>query len=166
MKNLSILNLIPFSSSFILILICSTVTPLQGYSFTNPSVSIACLIYWCIRKETFHLNLLQTFFLGILNDCLLGTPLGSSSLFFILTRLLLLRLQNRLNFISFISEIVTVLFSIIFYYLIVYFFIIIYFKAYANLSYYFMNFLLTLFIYPIIHTMFNWLFTNAKIKDA
>ena len=164
MKNIFVINSIPFFSSLIFIMINSTIIPIQGYSFINPSVSVVCFIYWCLRKNNFHFNLVQTFLLGVMNDLLLGTPLGSSSLLFIVTRIFLLKLQGRLKFTTFISEKITILCSIIFYYLIVYFFIIIYFKAYLDINYYFMSFLLTLFIYPIVHTIFNWIFPNPKIK--
>ena len=166
MKNKTLINLIPLFSSLLLIMVNSTIPPVQGYSFINPSVSITCFIYLCLRREKYQFNLLQVFLLGVLNDCILGTPLGSSSLLFLLTRIFLSKLQLRLKFNRFISEIITVTLSIIFYFFISYIFIIIYFKAYSNISYYIMSFFLTLLIYPILHIILNRFFTYIKIQDV
>ena len=165
MRNKTFINLIPFFSSLLFIIINSTIPPIQGYSFINPSVSIVCFIYWCLRSKKYQFNLLQVFLLGILNDSLLGTPLGSSSLLFLLTRIFLLNLHARLKFNIFISEVITILLSIIFYFFMSYIFIIIYFKAYSNISYYFMSFFLTLSVYPIFHVIFNRFFIYSKIED-
>lgn len=168
MINKSLINLTPFFSTLIFIMINSTIIPIQGYSFINPSVSIVCFIYWSLRRDRFQFNLLQVFLLGILNDFLLGTPLGSSSLLFILTKILLSNLQFRLRLKAnqFILEIITVSLSIIFYFLISYIFIIIYFKVYSNLNYYIMSFFLTISIYPIINTILNRLVAYMKKEDA
>jgi rod shape-determining protein MreD len=165
MRNKALINLIPLFSSLLFIMINSTIPPVQGYSFINPSVSIVCLIYWCLRSEKYQFNLLQVFLLGFLNDCLLGTPLGSSSLLFLLTRVFMSKLKPRLKLNTLKSEIITILLSIIFYFLISYIFIIIYFKAYSNISYYLMSFLLTLSVYPIFHIIFNRFFIYFKTED-
>ena len=165
MINKIFINLTPIFSSLIFIMINSTIIPIQGYSFINPSISIVCFIYWCLRSEKYQFNLLQVFLLGILNDSLLGTPLGSSSLLFLLTRVFMSKLQSRLKLNTFKSEIITILLSIIFYFFISYIFIIIYFKAYSNISYYLMSFLLTLSVYPIFHIIFNRFFIYSKIED-
>ncbi len=165
MRKLPFINFFPVFTSFIFILISTTINPPQGYSFITPSVSIVCLIYWSLRKNFLHMNLLQTFFLGILNDCMMGTPIGSSSLLFILTRVFLLRLEKRVFTSIYITDIITVFFSIIFYYLSVYIFVLIYFDSYTNINFHFMSFLLTLFLYPIIYTILNRLFNNTKIED-
>ena len=166
MRNKTLINLIPLFSSLLFIMINSTIPPIQGYSFINPSVSIVCFIYWCLRSEKYQFNLLQVFLLGFLNDCLLGTPLGSSSLLFLLTRIFLSKLQVRLKFNHFISEIITISLSIVFYFFISYIFIVIYFKVYSNISYYIMSFFLTLLVYPILHIIFNRFFINSKIQDV
>ena len=166
MRSKTFINLIPFFSSLLFIMINCTIPPIQGYSFISPSISIVCLIYWSLRSEKYQFNLLQVFLLGALNDCLLGTPLGSSSLLFSLTRIFLSKLKVRLKFISFISEIITILLSIIFYFLISYIFIIVYFKVYSNISYYFMSVFLTLSVYPILHIIFNRFFIYSKIQDV
>tara|TARA_Y100000389_G_scaffold194389_1_gene224314 strand:- start:49 stop:549 length:501 start_codon:yes stop_codon:yes gene_type:complete len=165
MRKKNFINLIPIFSSLLFIIVNSTIPPIQGYSFINPSVSIVCFIYWCLRDEEYQFNLLQIFLLGVLNDSLLGTPLGSSSLLFLLTRVFLSELQVRLKFNKFISEIIIISLSIIFYFFISYIFLIIYFKAYSNIGYYFMSFLLTLFVYPIFHIIFNRFFIYKKIED-
>jgi len=144
MRKKNFINLIPIFSSLLFIIVNSTIPPIQGYSFINPSVSIVCFIYWCLRDEEYQFNLLQIFLLGVLNDSLLGTPLGSSSLLFLLTRVFLSELQVRLKFNKFISEIIIISLSIIFYFFISYIFLIIYFKAYSNIGYYFMSFFINL----------------------
>jgi len=166
MINKSFINLIPIFSSFIFIMINSTIIPIQGYSFINPSISIVCFIYWCLRSEEFQFNLLQVFLLGVLNDFLLGTPLGSSSLLFLLTNIFLFKIKARLKFNTFISEIMIISLSIIFYFFISYIFIIIYFKLYSNLNYYIMSFFLTIAIYPIINIIFNRLITYITKEDT
>ena len=166
MINKSFINLIPIFSIFIFIMINSTIIPIQGYSFINPSISIVCFIYWCLRSEEYQFNLLQVFLLGVLNDFLLGTPLGSSSLLFLLTNIFLFKIKARLKFKTFISEIIIISLSIIFYFFISYIFIIIYFKVYSNLNYYIMSFFLTIAIYPIINIIFNRLVSYITKEDA
>ena len=68
-----------FFSILLLIVISSVITPPRGYSFLTPNLSIAGIIYWIIKKE-FSLNNYHLFLLGLLNDLIMGTPLGSSTL--------------------------------------------------------------------------------------
>ena len=51
----------------ILIIIGSVFIPPSGYSFLSPSLPIAGIIYWIIKKNS-PLNKYHFFFLGILND--------------------------------------------------------------------------------------------------
>ena len=57
---------------------------------------------------------------------------------------------------------ITIAFSM--YFSLIYLFIIFYYKNYPSISYLFMNYLLTIFIFPIISIIFNWILNKNKSK--
>ena len=89
-RNLAIITII------LLIIIGSVFIPPSGYSFLSPSFSIAGIIYWIIKKKC-PLNNYFIFFLGLLNDLFVGTPIGSSSLFYFVVKESIFLLEIRLK---------------------------------------------------------------------
>ena len=73
-RNLAIISII------LLMIIGSVFIPPSGYSFLSPTLSIAGIIYWIIKKKC-PLNNYLIFLLGLLNDLFVGTPIGSSHCF-------------------------------------------------------------------------------------
>ena len=143
-----------------LIIIGSVFIPPSGYSFLSPSLSIAGIIYWIIKKKC-PLNNYLIFFLGLLNDLFIGTPIGSSSLFYFIVKESIFLLKTRLKKSGIIFDLVKYIFGLTVYFSSVYIFIIFYFANYPSIDYFLMNYLLTLFIFPLIYVTLSWI--EAKI---
>ena len=149
-RNLAIISII------LLIIIGSVFIPPSGYSFLSPSFSIAGIIYWIIKKKC-PLNNYLIFFLGLLNDLFTGTPIGSSSLFYFIVKESFFLLESRLKKSGIVVDLLKYIFALTVYFCIVFIFIIIYFSNYPSINYFFMSYFLTLFIFPIIYIILNWI---------
>ena len=149
-RNLAIISII------LLIIIGSVFIPPSGYSFLSPSFSIAGIIYWIIKKKC-PLNNYLIFFLGLLNDFFVGTPIGSSSLFYFIVKESFFLLESRLKKSGIVVDLLKYIFALTVYFCIVFIFIIIYFSNYPSINYFFMSYFLTLFIFPIIYIILNWI---------
>ena len=143
-------------SIIFLIIIDSVITPPSGYSFLSPSLSTAGIIYWIIKRKC-PLNNYLIFFLGLLNDFFIGTPLGSSSLFYFIVKESIFLLEIRLKKRGIIYDLIKYIFGLTIYFSLVYIFIIIYYANYPSIDYFFMNYLLTLFIFPLIYITLSWI---------
>ena len=150
-----------FFSIFFLIVISSVLIPPAGFSFLTPCFSISAIIYWIINKNK-PLNNYHFFLLGLLNDLFLGTPLGSSSMFYFIIKISIDFLESRFKKISIINYLGKFIFGISIYYFSIYIFIIIYFRNYPSVSYFLMSYLLTLFTFPPVYIILNWLESKNK----
>ena len=150
------------TSITILIIIGSVFIPPSGYSFLSPNLSIAGIIYWIIKKKC-PLNNYLIFFLGLLNDFFIGTPLGSSSLFYFIVKESIFLLEIKLKKSGIIFDLLKYIFGLTVYFSLVYIFIIIYFANYPSIDYFLMNYLLTLFIFPVIYIILSWI--EGKMKQ-
>jgi len=104
------------------------------------------------------------FLLGLLNDLLLGTPLGSSSIFYFVVKLSIYLLESRFKKNNIIYIWGKFIFGITVYYFSIYLFILIYFINHPSISYFLMSYLLTLFTFPLIYIILNWIESKNK-KD-
>jgi rod shape-determining protein MreD len=154
---------IAICSIIFLILINSVLKPPSGYSFIAPSLPVAGIIFWLINKNEL-LNDYNIFVIGLFNDFVLGTPLGSSCILYYLVKLFVSFLHKRFNKKNFYLNSIKVIISFSIYFSLVYTFIIFYYKNYPSISYFFMNYLLTIFIFPIISIIFNWILNKNKLK--
>ena len=149
--------------SIILLIIIGTVyIPPSGYSFLSPSFSTAGIIYWIIKRK-YSLNNYLIFLLGLLNDLFIGTPIGSSSLFYFIVKESIYLLEARLKKSGIIFDLVKYIFGLTVYFSLIYIFIIIYFSNYPSIDYFLMSYLITLFIFPIIYITLNWI--EGKIRQ-
>ena len=158
MKN----KTLAFFSIFFLIVISSVLRPPVGFSFLTPCFPIAAVLYWIINKAN-PMNDYHFFLLGLFNDLFLGTPLGSSSIFYFIVKLTINFLDSRFKKNGMINYLGKFIFGITIYYFSIYIFIIIYFANYPSISYFLMSYLLTLFIFPIIYIILQWI-ENKKNK--
>ena len=152
MKN----RTLAFFSIFFLIAISSLLRPPTGFSFSTPCLPITAIIYWITNKAK-PMNSYHFFLLGLLNDLFLGTPLGSSSILYFIVKISIDYLESRFkknNTINFLAKFVS---GITIYYLFIYIFIIIYFANNPSISYFFMSYVLTLFTFPPIYIILNWI---------
>ena len=154
---------IAISSIIFLILINSVLKPPTGYSFITPSMPIAGMIFWLINKREL-LNNYNIFLIGLLNDFIIGTPLGSSSILYYLVKLTINLMHKRFNKKNIYLNAIKIIIAFSIYFSLVYLFIIFYYKNYPSISYFLMNYLLTIFIFPIISIIFNWILNKNKSK--
>ena len=149
-------------SIILLIIIENVVIPPSGYSFLSPNLTIAGIIYWIIKRKC-PLNNYLIFFLGLLNDLFIGTPIGSSSLFYFIVKESIFLLEIKLKKSGIIIEVVKYIFGLTVYFSFVFIFIIIYFANYPSINYFLMSYLLTLFISPVIYIALSWI--ENKIRQ-
>ena len=157
MKN----RTLAFFSILFFIVISSVLKPPQGFSFLTPCFPISAIIYWIINKIN-SINHFHFFLLGLLNDLFLGTPLGSSSIFYFIVKISIDILASRINQNSMISYLGKFVFGITIYYFSIYIFIIIYFANYPSISYFLMSYFITLFTFPLIYIILNWIENKNK----
>ena len=148
-------------SIILLIIIGSVLIPPSGYSFLSPSLSIAGMIYWIIKRKC-PLNNYLIFILGLLNDLFIGTPIGSSSLFYFMVKESKFLLEIRLKKSGILFDLVKYIFGLTVYFSFVYIFIIIYFANFPSIDYFLMSYLLTLFIFPIIYITLSWVESKMR----
>ena len=135
MKN----RTLAFFSIFFLIVISSVLRPPTGYSFLTPCLPIAGIIYWIINKAN-PMNDYHFFLLGLLNDLFIGTPIGSSSIFYFVVKIGIYFLESRFKKNSIINDLGKFIFGITIYYFSIYLFAIIYFSNYPAISYFLMSY--------------------------
>lgn len=77
--------MVPFAVSFLILLL--SVAPLVSPGFTRagPMLMLLCVYYWAVHRPDL-MGYVSGFVLGLLQDSLMGTPLGVSSLIFMLTQ--------------------------------------------------------------------------------
>ncbi len=157
MKNVTL----PFFSIFFVIVISSVLKPPVGYSFLTPCFTIAAIIYWISNKK-YLMNDYHFFLLGLFNDFFIGTPLGSSSIFFFIVKISIYFLDSRFKENSIMKNIRKFVFGITIYYFSIYLFIVIYFTKSPSISYFLMSYLLTLFVFPIMYIILSWIENSKK----
>lgn len=150
-----------FFSIIFLIVINSVLLPPSGFSFLTPCFPIVAIIYWVINKAN-SMNDYHFFLIGLLNDFFLGTPLGSSSIFYFIVKISLDFIESRFKENNIINYLGKFIFGITIYYFSIYIFMIIYFRNYPSITYLLMSYLLTLFTFPIINVILNWIERKYK----
>ena len=93
----------------------------------------------------------------------IGTPIGSSSLFYFMVKESIFLLDIRLKKSGILFDLLKYIFGLTVYFSFVYIFIIIYFSNYPSIDYFLMNYLLTLFIFPVIYIILSWI--EGKMKQ-
>ena len=96
----------------------------------------------------------------------IGTPIGSSSLFYFTVKESIFLLETRIKKNGVIFDFVKYIFGLTVYFSFTYIFIIIYFANYPAIDYFLMSYLLTLFIFPIIYIILNWIESKMKQNQA
>ena len=158
------IKILAFSSVLFLIIFNSLLVPPTGYSFITPSLPVAGIMFWALDKKNLFNNY-HFFLLGLLNDLIMGTPLGSSSIFYFIIKLIIDLLKVRLKRNSIFVYIIKSIIGFSGYFISVYIFIIIYYEKYPSISYFFMSFLLTVVIFPIIYTIFKLIDLKSKLDE-
>jgi rod shape-determining protein MreD len=76
-------NILPFAVTILLLLVGMVPTQLPGYATVAPPLALMAVYYWAIHRPDL-LRPSVAFLLGVLHDLLSGTPLGITSLLFVL----------------------------------------------------------------------------------
>ena len=84
-KKKIFIKYIPFYMTIILASISSTIQPPHGYAMTFAFIPLICILFWSLLLGRYF-GPIQFFFIGILTDFLMGTPIGSYLLLFSIIR--------------------------------------------------------------------------------
>jgi len=82
-------RLLPFALSLLLLLLAIAPMTTPGFMRAGPMVTLLCVYYWAVHRPDM-MGYLGGFTLGLLEDILMNTPLGVSSLILMLTQLVVL----------------------------------------------------------------------------
>ena len=78
-------GLAPFASILLLVFIGALPFPVPGLSPVMPALTVIAVYYWSIYRPDL-LPLVATFFIGLVQDAIQGTPLGMSALVLLLVQ--------------------------------------------------------------------------------
>ncbi|MBB4285556.1 rod shape-determining protein MreD [Roseospira goensis] len=82
-------RLIPFGLSLLLLLLAIVPMTTPGFLRAGPMITLLCVYYWAVHRPDM-MGYLGGFSLGLLEDILMNTPLGVSSLILMLTQMVVL----------------------------------------------------------------------------
>jgi len=85
--------LVPMTSCFVIALFAVLPLPIPYYSGAAPALTLIAVYYWMVFRPDL-MPTLALFALGIVNDALAGTPLGVSSLIYLIGQVAILN-QRR-----------------------------------------------------------------------
>ena len=89
-------RLVPFGVTLILMLFAMTPTYVPGLSHVTPMYALMAVYFWSIYRPDL-LGYGSTFAIGVLEDLLAGTPLGSSALILLLCQRVVFHQQKFFN---------------------------------------------------------------------
>ena len=75
---------VPFALTVLLAMMSVVPIGISGYANVTPAFVAISVFYWSIHRP-YLMNAPLCFLLGVISDCLTGTPLGLSSLLLLLT---------------------------------------------------------------------------------
>jgi len=82
-------RLVPFALSVALLLLAIAPMTSPGFMRTGPMITLLCVYYWAVHRPD-TMGYVEGFVLGLLEDVLMNTPLGVSSLLLMVTQLVVL----------------------------------------------------------------------------
>ncbi|PDH20731.1 MAG: rod shape-determining protein MreD [Pelagibacterales bacterium MED-G42] len=139
--NLNYLNIEYFSFNFVFILI----------------------FYWTL-KNPLYLSYFIIFLAGLVNDIVIGLPLGLSSFCYLLICIITAYLRNITLSPNFINDWISLLFTLLLVNSIEVIFLDLIFSIYVNYTKYFVNIGFTFLFYPIFMVIFNKLEKRIRIR--
>ncbi|MBY0508717.1 MAG: rod shape-determining protein MreD [Rhodospirillaceae bacterium] len=89
-------RLVPFGVTLVLMLFAMTPTYVPGLSHITPLYALMAVYFWSIYRPDL-LGYGSTFAIGVLEDLLAGTPLGSGALILLLCQWIVLHQQKFFN---------------------------------------------------------------------
>jgi rod shape-determining protein MreD len=82
-------GLVPFGLSVLLLLLAIVPMTTPGFIRAGPMITVLCVYYWAVHRPDM-MGYMAGFTLGLLEDILMSTPLGVSSLVLMLTQFVVL----------------------------------------------------------------------------
>ena len=155
LKKESFIKYTPFYLTILLLFISSTIFPPQGYAMTFSFIPLICILFWCLVLGRLF-GPVQFFFVGIITDFLMGTPIGSYLLLFSLIRYFTLKVREKFNIKLFYENILAATFLIILFYFLNNLFLLIYYSKIIVSEFFLLNIISTIFLYPAIAVFFYW----------
>tara|TARA_Y100001954_G_C15763859_1_gene580661 strand:- start:600 stop:1130 length:531 start_codon:yes stop_codon:yes gene_type:complete len=163
LNKIFFLKRIPFIFIFLFSCITSTFYSPLGYALNMPSVPIICIVYWCLRLGNLF-NSFEIFILGALTDIIMGTPFGSYPLLYLIISSISNYFKQKFSYSNFFSHIL-IAFIIIFF-CDFFFNLALTFLNKENpaLNFLFLNYLLTISLYPAFYIIFKWVYKIFKLE--
>lgn len=121
------------------------------------------IFYWTL-KNPLYLSYFIIFLAGLVNDIVIGLPLGLSSFCYLLICIITAYLRNITLSPNFINDWISLLFTLLLVNSIEVIFLDLIFSIYVNYTKYFVNIGFTFLFYPIFMVIFNKLEKRIRIR--
>ena len=154
---------IPFHMTIILSGISSTIHPPNGYAMTFSFIPLICILFWSLVLGRYF-GPLQFFFIGILTDLLMGTPIGSYLLLFAIMRFISFKVKEKFQIKLFYENVIAATILILVFYFLNNLFLFIYFSKFIVSEYFLLNIISTIFLYPAFAVFFTWLYKITSLE--
>ena len=154
---------IPFYITIILASISSTIYPPNGYAMTFSFIPLICILFWSLVLGRYF-GPVQFFFIGIVTDLLMGTPIGSYLLLFSIIRFISLRVKEKFQITSFQENVIAATILILVFYILNNLFFYIYYAKFIISEYFLLNIISTIFLYPAFAVFFTWLYKITSLE--
>tara|TARA_B100001989_G_C24551547_1_gene475318 strand:+ start:1732 stop:2256 length:525 start_codon:yes stop_codon:yes gene_type:complete len=154
---------IPFYMTIILSSISSTIYPPNGYAMTFSFVPLICILFWSLVLGRYF-GPLQFFFIGIVTDLLMGTPIGSYLFLFAIIRFISLKVKEKFQIKLFYENVIAATTLILVFYLLNNLFLFVYYSKFIVSEYFLLNIILTIFLYPAFAVFFTWLYKITSLE--
>ena len=162
-KKENFIKYTPFYLTILLLFISSTIFPPQGYAMTFSFIPLICILFWCLVLGRLF-GPVQFFFVGIITDFLMGTPIGSYLFLFSLIRYFTLKVREKFNIKLFYENILAATFLIILFYFLNNLFLLIYYSKIIVSEFFILNIISTIFLYPAIAVFFYWVYKITSLE--
>ena len=149
--------------TIILSCISSTIYPPNGYAMTFSFIPLICILFWSLVLGRYF-GPLQFFFIGILTDLLMGTPIGSYLLLFAIMRFISFKVKEKFQIKLFYENVIAATILILVFYFLNNLFLFIYFSKFIVSEYFLLNIISTIFLYPAFAVFFTWLYKITSLE--
>ncbi len=154
---------IPFYMTIILSCISSTIYPPNGYAMTFSFIPLICILFWSLVLGRYF-GPLQFFFIGIITDLLMGTPIGSYIFLFAIMRFISFKVKEKFQIKLFYENIIAATILILVFYLLNNLFLFVYYSKFIISEYFLLNIISTIFLYPAFAVFFTWLYKITSLE--
>ena len=126
-------------------------------------MTLICILFWSLVLGRYF-GPLQFFFIGIVTDLLMGTPIGSYLFLFAIIRFISLKVKEKFQIKLFYENVIAATTLILVFYLLNNLFLFVYYSKFIVSEYFLLNIILTIFLYPAFAVFFTWLYKITSLE--